>query len=120
MRKIAEAEKPLISWLLSASRRNESVESLTVSEIKDGGMGSMVFDSAHEDRRFGETISECQFVDRDGVAVIASLNTDQQGKLYELDMWRTDFKPLIAWPESSAITKTTPNPSFQRTASGSR
>ena len=120
MRKIAEAEVPLISWLLSAAGRNESVENLTVSEMEDGGMGSLFFGPTPEKRRFGAAIADCQFLDKDGVTVIAALNTDEEGHLYELDMWRTDFNPLMAWPKTSDITKTTPNPAFQRTASGGR
>ncbi|WP_420885213.1 DUF6984 family protein, partial [Candidatus Symbiothrix dinenymphae] len=37
-------------------------------------------------------------VDEDGVDVIASLNIDDTGDLYELDIWKTDFSPLIKLP----------------------
>ncbi|BEP94544.1 hypothetical protein GmRootA79_29280 [Acidovorax sp. A79] len=120
MRRITDPEKPLISWLLLAAGRNEQVEDLTVSEMDDGGMGNMTFGPAHEKRRFGQTIADCQFVDKDGVTVIASLNTDEKGQLYELDVWKVDFNPLLVWPKISDITETTPNPSFERTVFGGR
>lgn len=112
MRSIADPEKPLISWLLAAGVRNELVEDLTVAEADDGGMGSMVFGPGQEMRRFGQTIAECQFLDEDGVLVIASLNTDERGGLYELDIWRVDFKPLKGWPKLSDISETTPDRLF--------
>ncbi len=55
-----------------------------------------------EDRKFGRRASECQFTDEDGVEVLASLNLDQDGNLYELDIWKTDFGKLIRIPAQLA------------------
>jgi hypothetical protein len=33
------------------------------------------------------------FKDIDGTPVSAALNVDQQGNLYELDIWKVDFSP---------------------------
>jgi len=38
-------------------------------------------------------------VDRDGVLVSITINSDQFGKLYEVDFWKTDFSPLQQYPE---------------------
>ena len=38
------------------------------------------------------------FTDEDGVKVIASLNVDSDGHLFELDIWKTDFSPLLRIP----------------------
>ena len=71
---------------------------LKVRDMPDSGMGSLCFvspmRSPHE-RRFGRRVAELQFNDVDGVAILASLNVDDEGELYELDIWRTDFKPVI-------------------------
>ncbi len=50
-------------------------------------------------RRFGSKVAELQFKDEDGVDVIASLNVDQNMIPYELDVWKTDFSPLIRIPD---------------------
>ena len=48
---------------------------------------------------FGKQVSEYQFADSDGTQVIASLYVDQNGELFELDIWKTDFGKLICIPE---------------------
>jgi hypothetical protein len=81
----------------------EMLKSLKVADMEDGGMGSLrLFPKGLKvlDARFGERESACQFTDEDGVDVIASLNLDQHGKLYELDIWKTDFGKLIRIPDN--------------------
>jgi hypothetical protein len=80
--------RPPASWLTG----------LRVEEMGDGSMRSL---SLHlrgtaQDRTFGRVLSACRFDDRDGVAVVASLYANRDGCPFELDMWRTDFKPLQA------------------------
>ena len=75
---------------------------LVVEALNDGGMGSLLL--LHEGvevgaRIFGKQISDLMFQDVDGVDVIASLNTDQNGRLFELDVWKVDYKPLIKLPD---------------------
>lgn len=48
-----------------------------------------------EGRKFGKEVVEHQFKDSDGVVVSASLNIDQNGELFELDIWKTDHSPLL-------------------------
>ena len=72
---------------------------LLVSEMQDGGMGSLLLYPSgiveDEHRTFGIQISECVFKDTDNVNIIASLNLDENGNLYELDIWKTDYSPVI-------------------------
>jgi len=49
-------------------------------------------------------ISEHLFLDVDGVTVIASLNIDKDGNLFELDIWKTDYSPLIKYPDNYDLT----------------
>ena len=75
---------------------------LLVSLMDDGGMGSLqLFPSGikREDRLFGKCVSQYQFTDKDGIEVIVSLNLDDKGQLFELDIWKTDFSQLICFPE---------------------
>jgi hypothetical protein len=104
-RKLTEEEERLIDILIKKSLKkfpSDWKEKITVRSMTDGGMGSLVIffnDEQESNRLFGEQISEYCFVDEDGVDVIVSLNTDNKGNLYELDIWKTDFSPLIKFPE---------------------
>jgi hypothetical protein len=103
IRRLREPERMLVYRLLQQEGENSSslsrLESLDVQEMPDGGMGSLYFPRPGEDshaRRFGRRIAELQFNDADGIPIVASLNVDQDGDLYELDIWRVDFKPVIS------------------------
>lgn len=77
-------------------------DNLFVRQMDDGGMGSLYLFPAglnKEKRSFGKQISELQFTDIDGVEVIASLNLDESGNLFELDIWKTDFSKLLKFPD---------------------
>ena len=95
-------EEKLLEKLLELSNINisESLNSnLLVSPMNDGGMGSLKLypkGKTIANVRLGKCISEYQFLDEDNVVVIASLNIDNHGDLYELDIWKTDFSPLIS------------------------
>jgi hypothetical protein len=76
------------------------LDRVRVREMPDGGMGSLQLSIDDESgSRFGETVAELRFADRDGVPVLVSLNVDQEGRPFELDIWKTDFSPLIQIPE---------------------
>lgn len=77
-----------------------SAEAL-VEPMADGGMGSLRFTDPARDgreRRLGEVFAEGAFTDRDGVPVSFSVNLDDRGWLFELDLWRVDFKPIQSVP----------------------
>lgn len=77
--------------------------SLCVRNMDDGGMGSLELfpkSELRENRIFGSNISEFQFEDADGIKVLVSLFVDQDGELYELDVWKTNFEKLIRFPEN--------------------
>ena len=71
-------------------------------------MGSLRFISktATAEQKFGRRAAECFFNDLDDVLVIATLNLDQDGELFELDVWKVDFSPLLSWPDSIHIYET--------------
>ncbi|NVK03686.1 MAG: hypothetical protein HWD92_02640 [Flavobacteriia bacterium] len=77
-------------------------DGLLVYPMDDGGMGGLYLFPGGErkaGRTFGEQASEYQFTDSDGVEVIASLNLDKDGELFELDIWKTDFRKISKWPD---------------------
>ncbi len=94
-----------------------------VEEMHDGGMGSLSFPldesgstqdkvmsnpgsakdilaphSPEITRRMGSELVVGEFNDEDGVLVSFTLNLDQRGALFELDLWKTDFMPLKRLP----------------------
>lgn len=107
-RELTELELRLMKTMLSgtASKQAKMAQLVTsrVVEISDGGMGSLRFAGPkNENRRFGETISQAEFIDEDGIAVSVAINLDQEGNLYELDIWKVDFSPLKRWPKPEHI-----------------
>jgi hypothetical protein len=73
-------------------------DELLVCPMDDGEMGSLyLFPKGiiTKDRIIGVQVSDFQFTDSDGIEVIASLNLDENGNLFELDLWKTDFSKLI-------------------------
>jgi hypothetical protein len=103
LRSLTNKEWALVRRLLeqdagASSKLLSHADSWEVQEMADGGMGSLYFvrpGTNSHDRHFGRRIAELQFDDVDGARVIASLNVDKDGYLFELDVWRTDFKPII-------------------------
>ena len=77
-----------------------------VEPMADGGMGSLRFAAPAcegSQRRLGEVFAEGAFTDRDGMPVSFSANLDDRGGLFELDIWRVDFKPLQSLPPEGAV-----------------
>jgi len=70
-----------------------------VSDLSDGGMGSLELLPPGVDatvkRRMGWVAAELEFTDSDGIPVLASLDLDESGRLFELDMFKADFSPLV-------------------------
>ena len=99
-RSINNQELKLLEILITKSGfdfGNQWKKNIVVKPLNDGGMGSLeLFPDGNVNlkRVFGKQISEYFFQDVDGVKVIASLNIDSSGNLYELDLWKTDFSPL--------------------------
>jgi hypothetical protein len=106
-RKLTKSEELLLEVLVKKSSLSFPLdwkENLLVRPMDDGGMGSLLLfprGLMNEKRMMGTRISECRFLDKDGIEVIASLNIDDKGDLYELDVWKTDFSPLISFPSST-------------------
>ena len=48
---------------------------------------------------YGGEIAEAAFQDADGVPVSITLNVDKFGDLFEMDVFKADFSPLIRYPD---------------------
>jgi hypothetical protein len=91
-------EIKFISGLLAGVPASEqlvaSLRTALVEELEDGGMGSLRF--YHADgriRSFGRELLDQVTVDSDGVPISVTVNVDEFGDLYELDVWKVDFSP---------------------------
>jgi len=101
-------EATLITSMLRTSPKGNELLPLIpeclVEEMQDGNMGSLKFvTSESRRRRFGEKIAEAEFVDEDGVLVSATINLDDRGDLFELDLWKVDFSPLKRYPKAEEL-----------------
>lgn len=103
-RKATAKEEMLLTYLISKASVTISEDwktNLLVASMDDGKMGSISLypeGIVSENRQFGGQISEYLFLYEDGVTVIASLYVNKKGRLFELDMWKTDYSPLVRLP----------------------
>ena len=107
-RPLREKELALIEKLLAGSfcetKARAQLDEARVQDMPDGGMGSIRFvQGPPEERMFGTEIAEGLFHDTDGIPVSVGLNLDQFGDLFELDLWKVDFSPLIRYPEADEV-----------------
>lgn len=99
-RRLSDSERALLQRLLAdagdSGLRAPQLSEIEVTPMPDGGMGSLLLwpPGAESHRRFGRRAAEVQYQDIDGVPIIASLNLDQYGLLFELDVWKVDFSEV--------------------------
>ena len=98
MRALLEHERPLAEFLFELACISVDLDAMRVQSMDDGGMGSLRIAPFHAGRRFGSCPAQCHFYDVNGVPITASLNLDQTGAPFEMDVWRVDFKPMRTWP----------------------
>ena len=99
-RKLNKEEIDLIEYL--AGKANYQLERKWYDEYQafpmdDGGMGSILLVEDHlpkQERFFKAQIADCILHDVDNVAIIISLNIDQNDFLFELDIWKVDYSPV--------------------------
>lgn len=107
-RHLSESEKWIVQTMLrDVHPLKITPEELSVVEIEgmdDGGMGSLLFESGKPDRCLGKDLAREVFVDRDGVDVIATLSLDNYGDLFELDIWKVDFSPVVSLRRKDSST----------------
>lgn len=104
MRLPTDQEYNLIKELIFLSKKDYlyiQLENLMVAELEDGKMGSLSLMSNGIQNKGNKQIELCSekiFKDVDEVTVIASLYIDVKGNLYELDIWKVDYSPIISLP----------------------
>jgi len=80
----------------------DNLSEFDVLELKDGGMGSIAFvreNKPYKERKLGGVIGKFDYKDSDGVDILMHLFKDEDGFLYELDVWKGSLEPRISYPE---------------------
>lgn len=102
IRKINNNERAIVEYLVKQGSMlfpDGWNQNLFVQPMDDGGMGSFLIFQNMSDigvkRKFGKQVSEFEYIDDDGVTVLVALNVDEQNKLFEVDIWKTNYKPVI-------------------------
>src|SRR5690348_2640930 len=97
IRPLSKAEHAIVTKLVChttrAAKLLAQLRHVQVCDMPDGGMGSIHFcsgSSAPKRRNPGEQIAEGAFTDADGTPVSITLDLDDRGKLYELDVFKAD------------------------------
>lgn len=95
--------RALLRHVTGGEQLLRQLERAQVWDMDDGGMGSLKF-AGDEHRSLGSCVVEAEYLDRDGVPVSIALNSDTNGLLYELDMWKVDFAPFQEYPDFEHLT----------------
>ena len=108
LRRLTREEFALMDSLLSRSAATDHLRAelpdAQVEEMCDGHMGSLRFNQQTR-RSMGREIVRAEYIDEDGIPVSVSVNTDVEGKLFELDLWKVDFSPLRRFPEPLQVRR---------------
>jgi hypothetical protein len=103
---LREEERAVILAMLpneASSTLRANLDSTPVRDLHDGGMGGLRF-LRRGKRHRASTVAEAQFNDDDGVLVSIELNADEEGELFELDIWKVDFSPLRRFPHPKDLS----------------
>ncbi|MFC0821213.1 DUF6984 family protein [Moraxella marmotae] len=88
--------KYLLSFVKLPYKINTPIKKILVTDLNDGGMGSFEFFGKTKSKRtFGMPLIEADTYDIDGRKVMLQLSVDNEGYLYQLDSWTSDFNPLV-------------------------
>lgn len=105
-RSLRDEERALLMALLSSHQNfhhyENEIANAKVYDMADGRMGSIEFIASRE-QRLGMTLVKAEYIDVDGVSVSICINADNQGHLFELDIWKTDFSPLKQYPSPKLV-----------------
>lgn len=100
-RALREHEVQYVSRLIDAANLRDVVDvnwrRQLVVDLDDGGMGTFRFVEAAQWAE-PRVVAEIEVTDADGVPVSVALLVDAQARIYELDIFKADFSPVIKLP----------------------
>lgn len=121
VRDIRKNEKELVNFLLDKVSIFElKIQgTVLVENLNDGLMGSIQFvNKSSYDRKYAKRLIEVKYVDSDNIPVYISLTVDNKNELYELDIWKVDFNPLIEYPTTDKLIDVNVNNEDSSSGSG--
>jgi hypothetical protein len=104
VRELREDESRVIRKMLFqigvGTEFEDQLAAMKVQTMADGGMGSIRFYDGRDRSPldYGGQIAEAAFQDADGMPVSVTLSVDRAGQLFEMDVFKADFSPLIRYP----------------------
>jgi hypothetical protein len=112
MRALRPNEVDLLKGLIALvpeSERPVVPDHICAVDLSDGGMGSIRFVAGPDEapRRMGRELVTVSYTDEGQVPVSISLNLDQDGSLFEIDIWKVDFSPLRRYPRPADLHRVT-------------
>jgi len=103
LRPIRTEERALIEHLLGLLKGGHRYQiPKEVEALGDGGTGSIQLSSRGEHTA---DLVEADYKDTDGRDVFITLSANQYDELYDLDLWKTDFSPLLRYPEPDSVKR---------------
>ena len=108
MRHLHDREKALIKRMVRGLRLTDAIlsrlDDVIVEDMDDGGMGSLkVLGPWEPGPRMGERLCVATFADKDQVPVSITISLDENGRFFELDVWKVDNSPLIQFPDPEQV-----------------
>jgi hypothetical protein len=100
-RNIRNVEKDLVEHLLTLSSTGDRFQIPDkVYQLNDGGMGSIRF--VDKTQAYFNDLIQVQYFDTDNIPVLITL-TEANNNLYELDIWKVNYKKLKTYPTIDKI-----------------
>ncbi|GAB4091549.1 DUF6984 family protein [Flaviaesturariibacter terrae] len=99
-RPIKPEERLLIEHLVSLAPGGRSYAIPgEVENLGEGGLGGIQLSG----RGTPEDLVEASYRDEDGKSVLLTLTVNEHGELYDLDIWKMDFSPLLRYPTPDRV-----------------
>jgi hypothetical protein len=104
MRQLRKEEYDLIAYMLRDKPEFESfidkdLKDSMVEEMNDGGMGSLKFLSVSNVKSImKDEVARIDLRDVDNIPLSITLNTNTDGEIYEMDVFKGDFSHLKKFP----------------------
>ena len=79
------------------------IDEVLVEDLSDGGMGSVrvIRDNSYLKRK-AMPYAQAMYIDEDSVLISVQINSDSFGRLYEIDIWKTDFSSVKRYPNENS------------------
>ena len=108
-RRLRAEERELIIAMVrdlpEAQNLLRGINNAVVEDMNDGGTGSLKFiDLTKTKTRIAMQVCAATFMDMDGMPASVTINIDQDGDLFELDIFKADNSRLKSFPSPGEVS----------------